>query len=241
MKKSESIKELATALSDAQSQMKGAIKDATNPFYKSQYADLASVWECIREPMRQNGLSVTQITDFNEEGNPVLVTVLMHSSGEWISGRFPLLAKDNTPQAFGSCVSYARRYSLAAIMGVVQIDDDAEAAQLRPGVIIMPGKPLSTSINQPRASSDPLAPGGIFIEPRTTSSPTYNRMDKNSKITDKQVARLKAIAAKAHWSNEEIFKYIRVNHSFAHPSDITYDKYPEICSYIELNPKIEAK
>lgn len=130
MNKSESIKELAAALSKAQSEIKGAIKDAENPFFKNVYADLASVWDAIRVPMAANNLAVSQTTSVTENGT-VLVTTLLHSSGEWIEGTYPLYAKDNSPQSLGSAVTYARRYALQAIMGVAPIEDDGEAAEGR--------------------------------------------------------------------------------------------------------------
>lgn len=130
--KSEQINELATALAKAQGQIEGAKKDTQNPFFKSKYADLASVWEAIRKPLSENGLSVVQTTrpPTKEEDNyMVLDTMLLHVSGQWISGSIPVIAKDQTPQAMGSAMTYARRYALAAIVGVYQEDDDANMAQ----------------------------------------------------------------------------------------------------------------
>mgnify|MGYP003333850002 CR=1 FL=1 len=128
--KSDQINELATALAKAQSQIKGAVKDSANPFFKSNYADLQSVWDAIREPLSKNGLSVIQTTAMNE-GKLELITTLAHASGQWIEGRFPIVALKHEPQAIGSACSYARRYSLAALVGVYQVDDDGEAAQAR--------------------------------------------------------------------------------------------------------------
>jgi hypothetical protein len=127
---SEQINELALALSRAQSHMTGALKDSANPFYKSRYADLNSVWDACRNQLSGNGLSVIQTTDL--VGDIVVVrTTLAHSSGQWIAGVLPVKAKDDGPQAQGSGITYARRYALAAIVGLAQIDDDAEAAQGR--------------------------------------------------------------------------------------------------------------
>src|SRR3989304_9148348 len=86
MNKSEAIGKLAEALSKAQGMMKGAVKDSENPFFKSAYADLASVWDACREPLSKNGLSVTQTTRIADNGEPVIITTLLHSSGEWMSG-----------------------------------------------------------------------------------------------------------------------------------------------------------
>jgi len=128
--KSENIGALAAALAKAQSQISGAVKDAANPFFKSKYADLESVWQACRKPLTDNGLSVVQTSRYTEHGL-LLVTTLLHSSGEWISGEMPVLVKDNSPQAQGSGLTYARRYALAALVGIYQTDDDGEAAQGR--------------------------------------------------------------------------------------------------------------
>lgn len=127
--KSENINELAAALSKAQGQIMGAKKDSQNPFFKSNYADLASVWDAIREPLSKNGLAVIQTMEAAVGEETLLHTTLCHSSGQWIRGYLAIKAKDTSPQAQGSAITYARRYALAAIVGVAQIDDDANAAQ----------------------------------------------------------------------------------------------------------------
>ena len=128
--KSEQIDQLATALAKAQGEIKGAVKDSENPFFKSSYADLASVWEAIRAPLSKYGLAVIQTTD-TDEGGMYILTTLAHASGQWIDGKFHLSPKDGSAQAIGSATSYARRYALAAISGVYQVDDDAEGAMGR--------------------------------------------------------------------------------------------------------------
>ena len=127
---SESIAALAAALSKAQASITGALKDSSNPFFKSKYADLASCWDACRKQLADNGLCVIQTTTHSDAG-VMLVTTLAHSSGEWIRGVLPVVTKDAGPQAQGSGLTYARRYALAAIVGLAQIDDDAEAAQAR--------------------------------------------------------------------------------------------------------------
>jgi hypothetical protein len=130
MNQSESIAELAHALAKAQANITGALKDSSNPFFKSRYADLASCWDACRKQLSENGLAVIQTIEVGES-RPVLVTTLAHSSGEWIKSYCPILTKDDSPQGQGSGITYARRYALAAIVGLAQIDDDAEAAQAR--------------------------------------------------------------------------------------------------------------
>lgn len=132
MKTSEQISELAKALANAQAEIKVAIKDTTNPFFKSKYADLSEIVNASRGALTKNGLSITQGPDFLGD-KWVLVSRLIHSSGQWIETYFPLLAKDQSPQAMGSAVTYAKRYAMSALVGVVtdDEDDDGELAQGR--------------------------------------------------------------------------------------------------------------
>lgn len=133
MEKSEQINELAIALSKAQGVIIPASKDADNPFFRSKYADLASVWEVARKPLADNGLSVIQLP--SAEGNIVhLQTILLHSSGQFISSILTMVAKDASPQAIGSCLTYERRYALSSIVGIAsEIDDDGNGATIVKG------------------------------------------------------------------------------------------------------------
>lgn len=121
---SEQINELAAALSKAQGEMQAAIKDKVNPFYKSSYADLGSVWDAARPVLCKYGLSVTQITDLLPDNKVKMVTMLMHTSGQWIKSDLPLNPSKNDSQGLGAAITYLRRYSLSAIVGVVCDDDD---------------------------------------------------------------------------------------------------------------------
>ena len=106
MNKSEQVDKLAAALCKAQAEMGGAVKDAKNPFFKSSYADLTSVIKAIKEPFANNGLSYSQFPVTSEGGGGIgVVTILLHSSGQWIESEFylPLAKKD--PQAGGSAVT----------------------------------------------------------------------------------------------------------------------------------------
>jgi hypothetical protein len=130
MKSSDTINELATALSKAQAQMGGAVKGTANPFFKSKYASLSEVMQVVKEPFAKNGLSYVQFP-VSTESSVGVCTRLMHSSGQWLEQEFYLPMVKRDPQAGGSCLSYCRRYSLAAVAGVPQVDDDSEAAMLR--------------------------------------------------------------------------------------------------------------
>jgi hypothetical protein len=146
---SETIGALAAALSKAQADITGALKDSSNPFFKSKYADLASCWDACRKQLAANNLAVIQTVSVNwERDESVLVTTLAHSSGEWVRSELPIRAKDASPQAQGSAITYARRYALAAIVGLAQIDDDAEAAQGRGGFTNDPRGDLGKKVDQ---------------------------------------------------------------------------------------------
>lgn len=128
MKTSENINELAVALNKAQSDFMVAKKDAKNPFFKSKYATLNSVYEAVAPALLSNGFTIIQpIVDNNVE------TTLVHASGQFITSSCPIVcAKQNDPQAMGSAITYARRYSLASLLGVMtDEDDDGEKAMGR--------------------------------------------------------------------------------------------------------------
>jgi hypothetical protein len=120
---SESIGELAKALAKAQGQMKPAPKGKENPFFKSSYADLTCCWETARKALADNGLAVVQSTEFDGDG-AFLVTLLVHSSGEWVRGRYPVRPAKPDPQSVGSAFTYARRYALCAMVGITAEDED---------------------------------------------------------------------------------------------------------------------
>lgn len=171
------VNELAKALASAQSEIAGAKMDSENPFFKAKYADLASVWEACRKPLTKNGLSIAQSTQDTEHGVKV-ITTLMHSSGQWITGEMTLKPEKQTPQTIGSCISYARRYALAAMVGVAQVDDDAEATK---------SKPQESSANNSANNFDKKSQGNpaLFIVPFGN-----NRGKKLSDIPNKELLSL---------------------------------------------------
>jgi hypothetical protein len=126
-RQSESIKELASALSKAQGEIKGALKDSNNPFFKSKYADLSSVWDAIREPLAKNNLAVVQFP----QGDCSLLTILTHSSGEYMSASYTMTPTKKDPQGIGSAITYMRRYALQSVMGVCPEDDDGNQASAK--------------------------------------------------------------------------------------------------------------
>jgi ERF superfamily len=148
MQTSETINEIATALSKAQGEMGGAVKDSANPFFKSKYADLASVWDACRGPLAKHGLAIVQSP--SADGLRVSVdTLLTHTSGQWMRGTVSVNAKEDSPQAVGSAITYLRRYALQSFAGVAPEDDDAEAAHGRGNGAAQAKAPTPQTITAP--------------------------------------------------------------------------------------------
>ncbi len=127
MLKSEEINELAAAISMAQGEIENASKNSANPHFKSKYADLAEVINCIRPVFSKHGLSVTQFPSY--DGGVVSVeTVIAHKSGQWMSGTISAPVSKQDAQGVGSATTYCRRYALAAAACLAQEDDDGENA-----------------------------------------------------------------------------------------------------------------
>ena len=126
MNKSESIQNLAAALSKAQAEFPVIKFDSVNPFLKNSYASLGAVIAGSRPVLAKNGLAVTQLT-FGEDGVVGVETMLLHSSGEWISDRVSMQVGEergkSSAQVAGSIVTYLRRYSLASILGIYADED----------------------------------------------------------------------------------------------------------------------
>jgi len=133
MQTSETIDALSAAMAAAQGEMKPAIKDATNPHFKSKYADLSSVFEAVRGPFAKHGLSVWQELG-NANGGVTVSTRVVHKSGQWVEfGPLFVPAGKQDAQGLGSAATYARRYGLASALGVcADEDDDGNAASGKP-------------------------------------------------------------------------------------------------------------
>ena len=171
MNKSESIKELATALSKMQGEMGAAKKGAANPFFKSKYADLAEIIEVSKEPLTNNGLAFSQFP-ISIDSKAGVETILMHSSGEWMSSECLLATSKQDPQAYGSAFTYARRYALQAILGIPSEDDDANAATNEHA-------PLQTKVRYPDESKKICECGGV-INGNYAKCYTCNQLDRES-------------------------------------------------------------
>ena len=152
---SEQINEIAAAMVAVQNEMRPAFKGADNPYFKSKYADLAEVWKACHEALTNNGIAVIQGSRL-VDGFPCMETKLVHTSGQWLSSLWQMTPVKSDPQAMGSAITYLRRYSLAAMVGVVTSDDDGEAAMGR--------DPATMERNRVRADDNAARQVGKYLD-----------------------------------------------------------------------------
>jgi ERF superfamily len=216
--RSEKIEELAAALAKAQGSIESATFDRENPHFRSKYASLASVINAGRKALSENGIAVSQLINDGE-----LTTLLMHTSGQWLSSTtaLPVTAR---PQEFGSALTYLRRYHMMSII-CIGVDDDendddasaAEAAKLKmprrtppqpaPNIMRSPGYKLSTGpshdpetgeVNEDDDTSARPSPAG----PAATSSTLEAA---GSTLSEKATATIQMMAREAAKRGREQF------------------------------------
>lgn len=212
MQKSENLNELAIALAKAQGSFTTAVKDKVNPHFKSRYADLAAVWNACRDALSRNGLSVVQIPTV--DGDKVSVeTMLLHSSGQFISGVLSLRSEKPTPQGVGSAISYARRYGVAALVGVTtgDDDDDGEVAHGR----------LPVHFEEPRIGPDDIAPPKVDAH---SNAPSHA-----------QIKRLYAIAKGLEWTEVQLREVAKCMFQTDSWASLDKKQYETLCTYISAH------
>jgi len=182
-----SVAKIASALHQVQGQLTAVSRSSEGYNYK--FADLASCWDSVREPMADAGLALIQTTYVTEQGENVLVTTLLHTSGEWISGELLVRPVKADPQSLGSSLSYARRYGMMGILGISASDDDGAAASA--------GKPAPSKPepSKPKATTKAFRDGYkkcLDMGASASSLPKLRPDDSQEKI-DAAVAELRKI------------------------------------------------
>lgn len=124
---SETTTKLDAALCKVQAQVKPVLKEAKNPYFNSKYATLASVWEAIKEALEKNEVNITQWPLESSDNKVKIMTRIAHG-GEWMRGTFSIPVAKQDPQGHGSAITYARRFTLSAALGICPEDDDANLA-----------------------------------------------------------------------------------------------------------------
>lgn len=216
MRTSESISNISAALAKFQSEVKQPKKDTNNPFFNKKYVPLEGVVSVITEPLAKNGLSYIQSTGTEGE-NVIVTTLLMHTSGEFIESdplRLPGHqvqkggGKDFNPQGIGSAITYGRRYSLTALLGIASEEDDDGNS----------------------GSQNEQPTGGN----KTSSHGNGNQTDKRS---DAQVKRLFAIAKDKGVSVADVKKALMKDYNKTQAEDLTKKEYDELCARLEAAGK----
>lgn len=174
MRMSESIDQLSGALSKAQAEMGKAPKDSANPFFKSKYADLATVVTTATPVLAKHDLAVAQACDESERGVTV-VTVLMHKSGQWMSSRLNMVPVKNDPQGIGSAITYARRYAYMGIIGLVA-DEDDDGNKATHGTDTPQNKPVHAE--KPSQKKPAQKKSAAKEEPKTDEDPKLDVLRK---------------------------------------------------------------
>ncbi len=209
---SEKIIDLIKALETAQKASTHVSKDAKNPYFKSNYTTYDNAVEHFIKFYSETGLSFSH----SLLGN-ILVTTIYHSSGQWIRSYHPIVcAKPNDPQAFGSALTYGKRYSLMALAGMSSGDDDGEAA--------MP--PRQSNISQPSHVKTQTKDGSATVS--------------HAGITEAQIIRLKIIAKNNGWSIDDMKRYME-QLGVTEAKNLSWIQYEALCNNIEKFPKPMAK
>ena len=163
MRQSDKIKELALALSKAQSEFAPARKSGVNPHLKNKYATLDDIIDAVRGPLAEHGLSFLQMLDTDGAG-PALTTMLLHESGQWLAGSTPIDSLDsnrgtNDMQAFGATLTYLKRYALAAMLGVSSDEDtDGNGARTSKRMVQRRSEPAPSGNGKGGGGSRPYDP-----------------------------------------------------------------------------------
>lgn len=220
MRTSEQISELAAALAAAQGEIENAVADTENPHFKSTYADLASVRAAIKGPLSKNGLAIVQ-TPTTVEGKTALTSRMMHKSGQWIEDTCVLLVDKPTMQGMGSAITYMKRYTLTAMTGLAEKDDDGNAAEVHPAKKTKPiGKPPVTPV------------GSVLPAAQGLGGPAPDQQPKAG-VTTKQRGMLWARLMKLDYSDEDAKAFLQAHSGKAHSADWTRSDFDKVLGVIE--------
>lgn len=185
---STSISKISVALLAAQKTMGDATKGSTNPFFKSSYADLNSIRETVTPALNAQGVTVLQPTTVLE-GKNYVETILLHESGEFISGFTEIKNTDGKPQSEGSGISYARRYGMQSMLNVGAVDDDGEAAQGRSSKKEVKNE-QSAAQAKPKANTAATETASAASAPAVQDAPKL-ASETTKPFTDSKIAREK--------------------------------------------------
>ena len=228
MNKSESIQNLSAALSKAQAEMPAIKFDSKNPFLKNDYASLGAIIAGARPVIAKHGLSVSQLT-FGEDGVAGVETVLMHTSGEWISSSISMPVGEekgkSSAQVAGSIVTYLRRYSLASILSIYS-DEDGDGNKVEPERISEPEPEPDVVVEQVKSNGNKWARP---MPPEVLKEALQIKSAKANPATDKQI-NLTRVLLLEHFADREDERHQAQEYLTGHKS--FKDIEPEMISAI---------
>jgi hypothetical protein len=203
-----------------QGELKPVALDTVNPFFKSEYASYQACRVEAQPHLAKAGLAVFHVPCLLPDGKPALECFLSHKSGQWMSGIYPLIPVKNDPQSLGSATTYAKRYSFKAMVGIFdKEDDDGNAASQ--------GQPPKgrQSTPPPKAPAGPTKPTPPPAEPRKPGAPT-----------EKQLARMFAIAHNIGWTQAGVKVYCQEKFNVTSSKNLSREQYDDVCEYMLKNP-----
>ena len=227
MNHSDTIAELAKALCKFQGEVTQPVKNKVNPGFHYKYADLTSILQAIQKPLLENGLSISQPM-IETDGKTILETVLFHISGEWLRGEMLLHPVKDDPQAQGSALTYARRYSLSSILGIsADDDDDAESATDR-------GKKTQKPTESRPLQSQEKPPVAIAQD-------TKEQMPSGL-ATTKQLAKLHVLMTEKSIDREKVVRHCQIEYGIKESSkELTIDQASALIDLLETNAQLTTE
>ncbi len=225
-----SIAKLAAALALAQGEIPPPAKKRKVDFIDLKgrrvhymYADLADVIDCVRTALSKNGLAVTHRLELDSKGYG-MITELMHSSGESISTWYPLPNPQKAEiraQEMGSALTYARRYTLSALLGIASEEDDDGA-----------DAPPTTPPNTPGPAPKP-SPVKSPVKSKAAAPATPPAPKPTEPPTKQELAKLFAIAQVATWTTDQVRIYLETRFALLDTANLTRDEYDEFCETLK--------
>lgn len=210
---SPSTEKLDEALAKAQSEFKSAFKDSQNPHFQSEFASLTSVIESARPALTKHGLSVTQWPIASNDGRIHLMTRVAFK-GEWMRSTFSIPAQKNDPQGFGSSLTYIKRYSYAATLGIIdQLDDDAEAAMDRSKI----GSNYTTNTL------------------KYHQLPSKENSNNNAKVTEGWLKVLRKIAESKSLDEFQVTEFAKIKYGVTGLENLTQNQCKDLQEFIRNN------
>lgn len=211
---------LDAALAKAQGEILSALKDKTNPAFRSKYADLAAVWEACRPALSKHGVAVTQWPIHSDDARLHLVTRLAHA-GEWLCAEMSVPVAKADAHGTGSAITYAKRFALAAAVGVVaDEDDDGNAAS---------GKATPDAKGDAKPFGDPPRKAAADVAKEVFPEATV----VGDYITEAQVGRLQTIARKAGHKNPAVKTWLAHTYGVASSKALRLADYDAVCARLE--------